>query len=135
VFIYTSSKLCYLLTALESPSKTTSGGEPSATVIKACPDDIREDLGADLWRVQNGEKPLDSGSMAPALPGVFELRDENKDLWYRVLYVKLEGVVYVLHCFTKKTNKTPPRDIEIARARMSALKLRLAARKKNRLSR
>ena len=63
------------------------------------------------------------------------MRDENKDLWYRVLYVKLEGVVYVLHCFTKKTNKTPPRDIEIARARMSALKLRLAARKKNRLSR
>jgi phage-related protein len=117
-----------------SPPDVVFEGD-SRAVIKSFPDDIREDLGADLWRVQNGEKPLDSGSMAPALPRVFELRDEDKDLWYRVLYVKLEGVVYVLHCFTKKTNKTPPKDIEIARARLSALKLRLAARKKNRLSR
>jgi len=41
--------------------------------------------------------------MAPALPGVFELRDEDRDTWYRVSYVKIGGVVYVLHCFTKKT--------------------------------
>lgn len=107
----------------------------SRAVIRSFPDDIREDLGADLWRVQNGERPLDSGSMVPTLPRVFELRAEDRSLWYRVLYVKLEGAVYVLHCFTKKTNKTPPRDIEIARGRLSALKLRLAARKKNRLSR
>jgi len=93
------------------------------------PTNVREDFGADLWRVQNGEKPLDSGSMAPALPGVFELRDQDKDLWYRVLYVRLEGVVYVLHCFTKKTNETPLRDINAARARLSRLKERLAARK------
>ena len=117
-----------------SPPDVVFEGD-SRAVIKSFPDDIREDLGADLWRVQNGDKPLDSGSMAPALSGVFELRDEDKDLWYRALYVKLEGVVYVLHCFTKKTHKTLPRDIEIARARLSALKRRLAARKKNRLSR
>jgi phage-related protein len=102
----------------------------SRAVIKSFPDDIREDLGADLWRVQNGEKPLDSDSMAPTLPGVFELRDEDKDLWYRVLYVKLEGVVHVLHCFTKKTNETPLKDINAARGRLSALKLRVAAQRK-----
>jgi len=107
----------------------------SLDVIRKFSEDARGNLGADLRRVQNGEKPLDSGPMAPVLPGVFELRDEDRDFWYRVLYVKLEGVVYVLHCFTKKTNKTPPRDIEIARGRLAALKQRLAARKKkNRLS-
>jgi len=68
--------------------------------------------------------------MAPALPGVFELRGDDKDFWYRVLYIKLEGVVYVLHCFTKKTNKTPLKDIEIARGRLSVLRERLAAQKK-----
>jgi len=103
----------------------------SRAIIKSFPEDVREDLGADLWRVQNGEKPLDSGPMAPALPGVFELRDQDKAAWYRVLYVKLEGVVYVLHCFKKKTNETPQKDINAARARLSALKLRLAARKKS----
>ncbi len=115
-----------------SPPDVVFDGD-SLDVIRKFSEDARGNLGADLRRVQNGEKPLDSGPMAPVLPGVFELRDEDRDFWYRVLYAKLEGVVYVLHCFTKKTNKTPPKDIEIARARLSALKRRLAARKKNKL--
>jgi phage-related protein len=106
----------------------------SRAVIKSFPEDVREDLGADLWRVQTGERPLDSGSMAPALPAVFELRDQDKDFWYRVLYIRLEGVVYVLHCFTKKTNETPLKDINIARARLSVLRERLAAQKNKKRS-
>ena len=72
--------------------------------------------------------------MAPALPGVFELRDQDRDFWYRVLYVRLEGVVYVLHCFTKKTNETPQKDINTARGRLSSLKERLAAGKNKKKS-
>ena len=112
-----------------SPPDVVFEGD-SRGVIKSFPEDVREDLGADLWRVQNGEKPLDSSPMAPVLPGVFELRDQDKARWYRVLYVKLEGAVYVLHCFTKKTNETPQNDINTARGRLSGLKLRLAAQKK-----
>ena len=102
----------------------------SRSVIKGFPKDVRENLGADLWRVQGGERPLDSRSMAPALPGVFELRDEDRDTWYRLLYAKLGGVVYVLHCFTKKTNQTSKSDIEIGRKRLSDLKARLARQKR-----
>ena len=102
----------------------------SRDVIRSFPKDIRSDLGADLDRVQRGEKPLDSAPMAPVLPGVFELRDEDQDFWYRVLLKQIEGVVYVLHCFRKKTNKTSPGDIKIARERLSALRARLAERKK-----
>jgi len=101
----------------------------SRSVIRGFPDDVRENLGADLWRVQNGERPLDSRSMAPALPGVFELRDQDRDTWYRVFYVKLGGVVHVLHCFTKKTNQTSKGDIELGRKRLSDLKARLAKQK------
>jgi phage-related protein len=68
--------------------------------------------------------------MAPALPGVFELREQDKAAWYRVLYVKMGGRVYVLHCFTKKTNQTSKGDIEIGRKRLSDLKARLAGQKK-----
>jgi phage-related protein len=117
----------------DSPPDVVFEGD-SRAVIKSFPDDVREDIGADLWRVQNGERPLDSGSMAPALPGVFELRDQDKNLWYRVLYARLEGAVYVLHCFTKKTNETPLKDINTARGRLSVLKERLAARKNKRKS-
>ena len=102
----------------------------SLSIIRAFPKDVRENLGGDLRRLQNGERPLDSGSMAPALPGVFELRDEDKDTWYRLLYAKFGGVVYVLHCFTKKTNQTAKGDIEIGHKRLSDLKRRLAKQKK-----
>jgi phage-related protein len=65
----------------------------SREVIRSFPKDVRSNLEADLDRVQNGEKPLDSATMAPVLPGVFELRDEDRDFWYRVLYKQIEGVV------------------------------------------
>jgi len=61
---------------------------------------------------------------------VFALRDEDKNTWYRLLYAKLGGVVYVLYCFTKKTNQTPKGDVEIGRKRLSDLKRRLAKQKK-----
>jgi phage-related protein len=102
----------------------------SLSVIRSFPAEVRENLGADLRRLQNGERPLDSASMAPALPGIFELRDQGKATWYRVLYIKTGGVVYVLHCFTKKTNQTPKGDIEVGRKRLGHLKARLAKQKK-----
>src|SRR5208283_1165115 len=52
------------------------------------------------------------------------------DLWYRLLYIQLDGVVYVLHCFRKKTNETTQRDINTAQLRLTALKKRLAEQKK-----
>ena len=131
MFIYNSSELCYLLTMTDgSPPPDVVFEGDSRAVIRSFPDDVRENLGGDLRRVQNGEKPLDSGSMAPVLPRVFELRDEDQDKWYRVLYIKLEGVVYVLHCFTKKTNETPQKDINTARGRLTALQQRLATQRK-----
>jgi phage-related protein len=102
----------------------------SLSVIREFPAEVRENLGADLRRLQNGERPLDFGSMAPALPGVFELRDQDRATWYRLLYVRIGGVVYVLHGFTKKTNQTAKGDIEVGRKRLSDLKARLAKQKK-----
>jgi phage-related protein len=100
-------------------------------IIQDFPADVREDLGGDLRRLQEGQRPLDSSPMAPALPRVFELRADDKDFWYRVFYHIRDGVIYVLHCFTKKTNKTPPGDIEIGRKRLNDLKQQLAKTKKH----
>lgn len=102
----------------------------SRVTIRDFPKEVRENFGGELHRVQDNERPLDSSPMAPVLRGVFELRDEDKDFWYRVLYFKTEGVVYVLHCFKKKTNKTSQNDIKVARERLRDLKARLARRKK-----
>lgn len=42
---------------------------------------------------------------------------------YRVIYTaRLADVVYVLHCFQKKTQATSQRDIELARSRFADLR-------------
>ena len=76
--------------------------------------------------------PLDSRSMGQSLPGSFELRDQDKDLWYRIIYTRIEGVIYVLNCFRKKTNKTSQTDIDMAKQRLKDVKQRLAKGKKER---
>ena len=49
----------------------------------------------------------------------FEVRAKDRQGIYRVLYFADTGKRFVmLHGFTKKTQKTPARDIEIARKRM-----------------
>jgi phage-related protein len=103
----------------------------SRAAIRSFPKAVRENFGGELQRVQQGERPLDSAPMAPALPGVFELRDADQRSWYRVLYSTRDGVVYVLHCFVKKTNKTSQSDIEIGRKRLSELKQHLTKSKKH----
>jgi phage-related protein len=100
--------------------------------IREFPEDARRNLGADLDRLDRGEEPLDSRSMGKSLPGVHELRDQDKDFWFRVLYTLYAGWVFVLHCFTKKTNETSLGDIEIARTRFAAVKARYARAKKER---
>ena len=102
----------------------------SRIIIRSYPDDVRRNLGGDLQRVQDGEKPLDSGSLTNVLPKVFYLRDDDADFWYRVPYIKLDGVVYVLDCFKKKTNEITQKDIKTARLRLTALKQKLAEQKK-----
>ena len=68
--------------------------------------------------------------MGAVLPGVFELRDRDAEHWYRVLYIPLEGLIYVLHCFTKKTKQTALKEIETARDRLRFLRQEIAKRKK-----
>lgn len=105
-------------------------GNSHSVIKEEFSEDARENLGNDLRRVQEGLQPLDSGPMAPVLPGCFELRDEDKDFWYRVIYTRIEGMVYVLHCFKKKTNKTSQGDISTAKQRLRDVKQRLAKEKK-----
>jgi phage-related protein len=59
-----------------------------------------------------------------ARPGVSELRDQDEDFWYRVLYALRYGWIYVLHCFKKKTNKISQNDITVAKQRLAEVERR-----------
>ncbi|MBZ2190118.1 type II toxin-antitoxin system RelE/ParE family toxin [Alcanivorax sp. JB21] len=55
-------------------------------------------------------------------PGVCEIRVLGDCGAFRVIYLATrKEAVYVLHCFQKKTRKTPKADIDKARARFRTL--------------
>lgn len=105
----------------EEPKSRIKWEGDSLEVISGWPTSVKEQIGGDLDRLERYETPLD---FKPMGDGVSELRDEDKDKWYRLLYWLNRGWIYVLHCFIKKTNQTPKRDIETALKRMAAVKKR-----------
>ena len=54
---------------------------------------------------------------------IWEMRAEGKDEWARALYCTTRGKrVIILRCFKKKTNKTPRREISIAKSRLKDIR-------------
>lgn len=94
----------------------------SIEVLRAFPAGVQQDLGYALYQVQLGQTPPDSKPMKTVGPGVYELRDQDERAWYRVFYLKkIANVVYVLHCFEKRTAQTERKDIEVAKERLKRL--------------
>lgn len=58
----------------------------SKAVISSFSDEIREDLGFELYRLQQGKLPLKSRPMKSIGTSVFELKEQDQNGWYRVIY-------------------------------------------------
>lgn len=86
--------------------------------LRDFPEDARREAGYQLDRVQNGLDPKDWKPMPSVGAGVREIRIRDEAGAYRVFYVTNVGdEIYVLHAFTKKTQKTALSDINIGKAR------------------
>jgi phage-related protein len=89
--------------------------------LRKFPPDARHDSGVQLHRVQNGLDPKDWKPMPSVGRGVREIRIRTGLGIYRTLYTTVLGdCVYVLHCFTKKTAKTPQSAITLGKQRLQA---------------
>ncbi len=53
--------------------------------------------------------------------GLWEVRIQLDKRIARVLFTSYQGVMVLLHGFIKKSQKTPPNDLKIAKQRMQAL--------------
>ena len=92
--------------------------------IRAFPRELRDRLGKALFLLQMGEKPgMPLSKPMPAVaPGVSELRLRSEDGQFRVFYftATVRGIL-VLHAFSKKTQQTPPLEIQLARKRLKEM--------------
>lgn len=91
--------------------------------LKGFPDEVKQDIGYALYEAQRGQKPA---AVKPLKgfggAGVLEVVENFSGGTYRAVYtVKFQKVIYVLHCFQKKSKqgiKTPQRDINIIKQRL-----------------
>ena len=108
----------YALVAWEGRSKET---------LQSFPDQVKQNLGFQLWQLQEGRQPSDYRPLTSIGLGVFELRDQDERGWYRLVYLsRIADVIYVLHCFEKKSREMPRREFETAKRRLKAVMARLA---------
>lgn len=102
----------------------------SLEVVRTFPRPIREDLGADIRRLQLGDRPQSSRPMPSIGPRVYELKQRDDKGWYRVIYLsKVGNRIFMLHSFVKKSAKTSRNDIRLATARLKAVNARLLKEK------
>jgi phage-related protein len=93
--------------------------------LRALPAPVRRSMGFALRFAQAGAKPDNVKPLKGFKgAGVLEVIDDHDGDTYRAVYtVKLAGVVYVLHCFQKKSKKgiaTPKSTIDLIRQRLTA---------------
>lgn len=92
--------------------------------ISSYPEKIKKDIGYLLYLLQVGsELTMPHSRMMNAIDsGVSELRVRESSGAYRVFYcMKSEFGILVFHAFKKKTAKTPPHEIDLARKRMKEM--------------
>ncbi len=90
--------------------------------LRGFPEDVKQDLGYQLDKVQRGLQPDDFKPMPAIGRGVEEIRVWDSTGTYRVIYTaRLVETVVVLHAFQKKTQATPAAEIALAKARWAAL--------------
>jgi phage-related protein len=89
--------------------------------LQSFPKEVRQVLGEELRRVQEGGMPRDFKPMPTVGQGVYEIRVSLEGAW-RVMYVaKFADAVYVLHSFQKKTQQTAKDDIDLAKKRYQGI--------------
>jgi phage-related protein len=102
----------------------------SREVLQSFPDAVRQNFGFELWQLQQGERAVHYRPLPSIGPGVCELRDQDERSWYRVVYLsRIDDVIYVLHCFEKKSREMPRKDFEKAKHRFRMVRARLSAEK------
>lgn len=103
--------------------QNASGFEPVREWLRCLPEEDRRTIGLDLATVQVGW-PVGMPLCRPLSGGLWEVRSTLPSRQIaRVLFFFHDGRLGVVHGFIKKTQKTPPDDIALARKRMQEMKL------------
>ncbi len=108
----------------------------SRSDLTRMPEAVKKDFGGALHGVQEGRPPEDAKALKGKAKGAIQLSEDHDGETYRAVYTtELEGVVYVLHCFQKKSKSgiaTPKADIDLIERRLKDARALHQQRRKDR---
>ena len=101
--------------------RTQAGSEPVREWLKGLPEAERQAIGKDLLRAQ-WRWPVGMPLCRPLGHGLWEVRTElPTKRTARVVLCLYRQQLVALHCFIKKTPRTPDEDLALARKRQKEL--------------
>jgi phage-related protein len=100
--------------------KTDTGKEPVRDWLKSLPAQEKKTIGQEIKTVQFGW-PLGMPIVRKLEKDLWEVRSHLPNRIARVLFTVDDGIMVLLHGFIKKSQKTPSRDLTLARKRLQAL--------------
>jgi phage-related protein len=100
--------------------RSTSGGEPVRDWLKALDQSSRKSIGEDIKTVQFGW-PLGMPLVKKIDADLWEVRSQLNRRTARVIFTVQSDYMVLLHAFIRKSQKTPPADLNTARKRLAQL--------------
>ena len=91
-------------------------------VLREFPPSVKRESGYELDKLQRGLDPKDWKAMPSIGPGVREIRIRMNGAWRVIYTANRADVVYVLHAFQKKTQRTTMQDIGAIKSSLKELK-------------
>lgn len=94
----------------------------SLKALKKFPEEVKDSIGYSLHKVQEGIVPRNAKPLKGLKPAVMEIVSDYDTNTYRAVYtVRIGDVIYILHCFQKKSKRgaqTPKREIDLIKQRL-----------------
>jgi phage-related protein len=107
---------------LQSPPKPVVWMGDTLEKLKSFPRAVQGKIGFAVYEAQVGEKGIHAKPMKGFGAGVIEVVSDHRGDTFRAVYtVRLEGRIYVLHVFQKKSKSgiaTPKTELEMVRQRL-----------------
>lgn len=88
------------------------------------PEAVQREIGYALHLTQAGDKPDNAKPLTGLGSGILEIvSDYNKGTYRAVYAIKIGELIYVLHCFQKKSKqgiKTPKQELDLVKQRLES---------------
>src|SRR5271168_3131163 len=95
----------------------------SLKVLRELAEEVKDEIGFALERVQRGKMPENAKPLTGIAPGVLEIVSDLRGDTLRAVYTgRFPKAVYVLHVFQKKSKRgiaTPKHEIELVERRLA----------------